>query len=132
MRRWALLVCAIMAALVATGSVAGADTSRLQMYTATVDRATVGKLVREGYAVAAERQVTGGVQVDLVLSSSDLERLKSNGIAVSVKRNAAGKTATQLAAEQAGAGFSVWRSWDQPGGIRDELYQVAQRNPVTT
>jgi hypothetical protein len=128
MRRWALLVCAIMAALVATGSAAGADTSGLQMYTATVDRATVGKLVREGYDVAAERQVTGGIQVDLVLSSSDLKRLKSNGIAVSVKRNAAGKTATQLAAEQAAAGFSVWRSWDEPGGIRDEIRRIAQQN----
>jgi hypothetical protein len=26
-------------------------------------------------------------------------------------------------------GFTVWRSWDEPGGIRDELYDIARRNP---
>ena len=25
-------------------------------------------------------------------------------------------------------GFNVWRSWDEPGGIRDELYKVARDN----
>src|SRR6266498_3630828 len=40
-----------------------------------------------------------------------------------------GKTQAQLAAEQAATGFTVWRSWDQPGGIRDELYAVARNNP---
>ena len=33
------------------------------------------------------------------------------------------------AAAQAVGGFNVWRSWDEPGGIRDELYEVARRNP---
>jgi hypothetical protein len=128
MKRSALLACACTVALFATGSAAGADSTSLQVYTAKVDRATVDKLVLEGYDVAAERRVTGGVQIDLVLSSSDLKRLKSTGIAVKVKRNAAGKTATQLAAEQAAAGFSVWRSWDEPGGIRDEIRRIAEQN----
>ena len=29
----------------------------------------------------------------------------------------------------AAGGFNVWRSWDEPGGIRDELYDVARDNP---
>src|SRR6266498_3630833 len=45
------------------------------------------------------------------------------------KKNKDGKTQTQLAAEQAATGFTVWRSWDQPGGIRDELYAIARDNP---
>ena len=32
-------------------------------------------------------------------------------------------------AEQAASGYNVWRSYDEPGGIRDELYQIAQSNP---
>ena len=36
-------------------------------------------------------------------------------------------------AEQAAAmavnGFNVWRSWDEQGGIRDELYRLARENP---
>ena len=30
---------------------------------------------------------------------------------------------------QQAAGFTVWRSWDESGGIRDELYSLARRNP---
>ena len=30
---------------------------------------------------------------------------------------------------QAAVGFNVWRSWDEPGGIRDELYSLARKNP---
>ena len=26
-------------------------------------------------------------------------------------------------------GFNVWRSWDEEGGIRDELFSLARRNP---
>ena len=26
-------------------------------------------------------------------------------------------------------GFNVWRSWDQQGGIRDELFAIARQNP---
>jgi murein tripeptide amidase MpaA len=33
------------------------------------------------------------------------------------------------AAAQAVGGYNVWRSWDEPGGIRDELHRVASQNP---
>ena len=36
---------------------------------------------------------------------------------------------SEQAAAQAAAGFTVWRSWDEPGGIRDELYRLARDNP---
>ena len=39
-----------------------------------------------------------------------------------------GLTVRQFAAQQAAAGFAVWRSYDEPGGIRDQLYAAA-RNP---
>src|SRR5262249_45729441 len=45
------------------------------------------------------------------------------------KRNAKGQTVRQQAEAQAAAGFTVWRSYDQPGGIRDELYSIAAKNP---
>lgn len=46
-----------------------------------------------------------------------------------LKRDRLGRTVMQRAALQAQAGFKVWRSWDEPGGIRDELYQIAAANP---
>jgi len=127
-----LLVCILAGAIASAGTAFGAPGrggQSLEVYTATVNRAQAAKLAREGYDIAATRSVPGGVEVDLVLSAAEVARLKGQGLKIDVKRNRDGKTATQLAAEQAANGYTVWRSYDQPGGIRDEVYQVAQRNP---
>jgi hypothetical protein len=46
-----------------------------------------------------------------------------------VKRNRRGRSVSAQARAQAVGGYNVYRSWDEPGGIRDELYRVARRNP---
>ena len=43
-----------------------------------------------------------------------------------------GLTVQQFAARQAANGFNVWRSWDEPGGLRDELRETARENPKLT
>jgi hypothetical protein len=48
---------------------------------------------------------------------------------VTLKRNRRGRTVSAQAAAQAVGGYNVYRSWDEPGGIRDELYTVARQNP---
>jgi hypothetical protein len=107
----------------------GRGRDQLEMYTATITHAQAAKLVREGYDIAATRAVPGGVEVDLVLSGAEAARLQGQGLKLGLKKNRDGLTATQLAAQQAAAGYTVWRSYDEPGGIRDELYQIAQANP---
>ena len=129
MRRLAFLVAVLTGALVFTSWAAGADKSKLEMYTATVDRATVGELVREGFDIAATREVAGGVSVDLVLSARARDRLSAQGVGLALKRNKDGLTVQEQAAAQAANGFTVYRSWDEPGGIRDELYEIAKKNP---
>src|SRR6266545_4216678 len=104
---------------------------QLQMYSVVVDEATARRLQRDGYDVTARRAARGGVEIDLVLTDNDRRGLEARGVRPQLKRNRDGKTVTQLAAEQAAAGYTVWRSFDQPGGIRDELYRIAQRNPQT-
>jgi len=128
MKRLGSIAAALAAALVFTTWATAADNSKLEMYTATVDQATVGKLGREGVDIAATKQVAGGVRVDLVLSGRERDRLAAQGVRLALKRNKNGLTVQQQAAAQAASGFTVWRSWDEPGGIRDELYQIAQRN----
>jgi murein tripeptide amidase MpaA len=118
-----------VAALVFTSWAGAADRSKLEMYVATVDQATARELVLEGFDVAAAKQVKGGVRVDLVLSASERDRLAAQGVELSLKRNKDGLTVQQQAAAQSAYGFNVWRSWDEPGGIRDELYEIAQKNP---
>jgi hypothetical protein len=99
------------------------------MYTATVSHAQAAQLIREGFDVTAKRAAPGGVELDLVLSNAEAARLQAQGLQIALKRNRDGKTIRQLAAEQAASGYTVWRSYDEPGGIRDELYQIAQANP---
>ncbi len=120
-----------LAVLLFAGGIALANQGRgndqLEMYTTTITRAQLSELVREGYDVVAVREVAGGVEVDLILSGAERGRLSARGFKLEPKKNRDGKTAKQLAAEQATSGYTVWRSWDEPGGIRDELYAVARR-----
>ena len=129
MRRWVLLVCALTAGLVFTGSAVGVSKHGLDLYTTTVDAATAGELARDGYDIAAAEAVTAGIQLDLVLSRSERATLAEEGITVKLERDKNGQSASQRALAQAAYGYDVWRSWDEPGGIRDEMYRLAAENP---
>ena len=132
MRRWIPFALALASLLVMSGAAPGAggkSKAPLDMYEATVDAAQVARLARSGYGVVAAHQVPNGMRVDLVLTARDRDRLASEGVNLELIRNANGQTVRQQASIQAAAGFSVWRSYDQPGGIRDELYSIAQKNP---
>ena len=49
---------------------------------------------------------------------------------VTLKRNGKGQTVTEQARPQAVGGFNVYRSWDEPGGIRDELHDDRREEPA--
>ena len=135
--RFAFLVATVTALALAAPpgalSAGRAGHEPLEMYVATVSRAEAARLAAGGHDVAATRSAGDDrVEVDLVLSASERRALAGRGVETRVKRNKDGKTARQLAAEQAAGGYTVWRSYDEPGGIRDELYRIAQRNPRIT
>ena len=95
MRRFRFFAAALTVAVVFTGWADAASTSKLEMYTATVDRATAGKLAGEGFDVAATKEVAGGMRVDLVLSARERDRLATQGIKLALKRSKAGLTVQQ-------------------------------------
>jgi hypothetical protein len=128
MRRWGIWVCAGVLALVLSASAGAADRSKLNVYTAKVSAAKAGELVRAGYDVVSTRATTTGVRLELVLSTGERAKLAAEGIAVRLKRDKKGRTIQQRAAFQALNGFNVWRSFDEPGGLRDEMYAIARRN----
>ncbi len=101
---------------------------KLEMYTLRGSAATIGELTA-GVELAGVRRTASGVKADAVLTQDQRAKLAAAGVKVRLKRNAKGQTVTEQAAAQAAAGFDVFRSWDEPGGIRDELYQVARDNP---
>jgi hypothetical protein len=104
------------AGLVATGV-------DLNMYTATVDGATLQELVNEGYDVTPTGATVDGTRVGLVLSAGEREALEAKGI------NLQGTGGTsRMAAAQPPPDPVVYRSWDEQGGIEDEIREVAADN----
>jgi hypothetical protein len=108
----------------------GQEVAPLDAYTATVTPEQAAALSGEGVDIVRATPVAGGVQVDAVLSAADQARVKERtGVDMRLERNRDGQTAREAATFQAQAGYQVWRSWDEDGGIKDEVDQVAEDNP---
>jgi hypothetical protein len=112
-----------------TDASAGRDPDQLDVYTATVTAEQLTVLTQAGVDVSDQRQVSRGVELDMVLDKAQADLLRGHGIDVKLKRIKGGRTVRQFAAAQAAGGFTVWRSYDEPGGIRDQLYAAARNNP---
>jgi Zinc carboxypeptidase len=82
-----------------------------------------------GVELAGVRQTASGLKADAVLTEHQRAKVAASGVKITLKRNKKGQTVTEQAAAQAVGGFTVWRSWDEPGGIRDELFAIARNNP---
>ena len=105
------------------------DAGALDMYTADVTAADAAEIAAGGFDVTDSRVTDTGVSLDIVLTADEAKGLQARGLDVKVKKNKDGKSVKQLAIEQAESGYTVWRSWDEEGGIRDELYRLAKDNP---
>lgn len=132
MRRGLALVFAAIvgfALMVPAGGAAERNQNRLDAYTAEVDAAQLSQLVEQGFDVHGERAAGTDFKVDLVLTSQQRAKLAEDGINTKLTRVKGGQTLRQFAAAEAQEGFDVWRSWDEPGGFRDQLYEIAEENP---
>src|SRR5215213_4947949 len=119
----------LLTSLAATGTAGAASKFGLDLYTAKADAKSVS-LIRSGGYDIAESHLGGGPTVDLVLTAREADRLRGQGVDLSLKRNGKGQTVKQQADAMAVDGFKVYRSYDEPAGIRDELYDIAKRNPT--
>ena len=128
------MLAAVTAAFVlaCTAQAAGAqqrDRDRLDVYTAVVQADQLRALADQGFELNGVRDVAGGTEVQLVLSKGQRAQLARDGIKTTLTRVKGGKTVKEFAAEQSENGFTVWRSWDEPGGFRDQMYAAARNNP---
>ena len=122
----------LLACMLPTAPVSAEDSMpALEMYTlqGTGDRVSAAAAA-EGVELAGLRQGPAGVQADVVLTEAQRDRVAASGVDVTVKRNEAGQSVSEQAAAQAVGGYAVWRSWDESGGIRDELRDIARQNPL--
>lgn len=124
------MVAALLVGLAPTASNSAPRVGEaLDAYTATVTPAQLRELARLGHDVGGQHATAAGIDVDLVLTSKERDYLRSRGLNPQLTRVRGGQTVKQFAAAQQAAGFTVWRSWDEPGGIRDQLVQAAANNP---
>ena len=71
------------------------------------------------------------VAVEVVLSRVQAAKLQSQGVPISEKK-VDGATVTQRMTAAAASGYTVFRSYSEPGGIRDELIGIARQYPRLT
>jgi hypothetical protein len=89
----------------------------------------LGSLAQQGYDLTEAHPTGETSRVDLILTAKEASDLRAQGIELSLTKVKGGQTVRQFAAAQAVNGYTVWRSYDEPGGIRDQLEAAARRNP---
>ncbi len=128
MRRCLAAATAALALVLAAPAVA-AQREQLQAYTAVVDADGLSAVVEQGFDLHGAHSVPGGTELDLVMTKAQRAKLTDAGVKSTLTRVKGGLTVQQFAARQAANGFVVWRSYDEAGGIRDQMYAAARNNP---
>jgi murein tripeptide amidase MpaA len=98
---------------------------RLELYEATLDAAQWESVQGLGLDVANVEETVEGVRVQLVMYPQERNALRKLGIELQPVRNEEGLTQAEAAIQQSVHGFDVWRSFDEPGGIEDQLHAIA-------
>ncbi|MET0684025.1 MAG: M14 family zinc carboxypeptidase [Solirubrobacteraceae bacterium] len=122
------LTCAAAPAAVAKQRAA----DRLDVYTVVTSAAKLNALEEKGIDVASSRAAAKGLRAQLVMTKDQRDEVRADGVRTKLTRVQGGKTVKQFAAAQAANGFTVWRSYDEPGGYRDQLHALARKYPQVT
>ena len=139
MRRKIVLV--IIGALIAsafgtapTASAAPKDGAGITVYRGELTKDQLGQVSELG--LDREDIVTRGragdkVTVEVVLSRLQAAKLKADGVKLAEKK-IDGSTVSRRMEAEADNGYNVWRSYSEPGGIRDELAAINKQYPRLT
>ena len=127
---WSIIGLVALASLAtASASVsAGAKHEKLEMYVLEGSAEQIAEAAR-GLELTDVSYTAAGTRAEAVLTVRQAAKLDARGVKVKFVRNARGRPSPSRRRLMSASGFDVWRSWDEPGGIRDELYEVAQANP---
>jgi hypothetical protein len=129
MRRFVLaaVTAALVLAVAVPATAAQRPRDRLDVYTAVVNAEQLSTLAVQ-FELSGVREVAGGTEVQLVASKAQRAQLARDGIRTKLTRIKGGMTVQEFAAAQSENGFTVWRSWDEPGGYRDQMHAAANNN----
>ena len=115
------------------GAAAPRAAQHLDAWTATdVTSEQLATLARQGFDLHESHPTGDTSEVSLVMTADEAKKLRAQGIDVRLARVKGGQTVRQFAAAQAVNGYNVWRSYDEPGGHRDQLVAAARTYPGVT
>lgn len=127
----ALAAGALVAGPSATAVPAQGGDGNLEVYVGDLAPDQLQKLAEIGLDredVTTGKAKNGKVSVEVIITDLQADKLRSGGVALKVKK-VKGRDASDEAARLALAGNTVYRSYSEAGGIRDELIATAGANP---
>src|SRR5829696_693490 len=128
----AAFAAVLMCALAPGASAKQRSADRLDVYTAVTTAEKLSALEAKGIDVASSEAAGNSLRAQLVMTKDQREQVSAEGVQTKLTRVKGGKTVKQFAAAQAAGGYTVWRSYDEPGGYRDQMHALAAKYPQVT
>ena len=132
MQRWCLAAVwavAFSCVVVPAAAAKQRPADRLNAYTVVTSAKQLAAFEEKGLDVAESQVTASGVKAQMILTRSQAQDVRAAGASAKLTRVKGGKTVKQFAAAQAANGFTVWKSYDEPGGYRDQMHQLASQYP---
>ncbi|WP_245765361.1 M14 family metallopeptidase [Nonomuraea jiangxiensis] len=101
---------------------------RIELYELDSTPGTGQALREKGFDVVQQQNKGGQEHVELTAAQTDLDALKKLGFKPEPVRNPQGQTQLEAAKAQAAGGYTVYKSYSEPGGIADQLRAIANAN----
>ncbi|MEU7003825.1 M14 family zinc carboxypeptidase [Nonomuraea sp. NPDC046570] len=101
---------------------------RLELYQLDSPLGTAQSLREKGFDVVQQEIKGDKEHVELTAAKVDLDRLAKLGHKPEPVRNPQGQSQLEAAKAQAAGGYTVWKSYSEPGGVADQLKSIANAN----
>ncbi|WP_433516144.1 M14 family zinc carboxypeptidase [Nonomuraea sp. CA-143628] len=101
---------------------------RIELYQLESTPGTGQALKEKGFDVVQQDTKGGKEHVEVTAAQTDLDGLRKLGYQPEPVRNPQGQTQLEAAKAQAAGGYTVWKSYSEPGGIADQLKAIANAN----
>ncbi|MFC4007965.1 M14 family metallopeptidase [Nonomuraea purpurea] len=101
---------------------------RIELYQLDSPPGTAQTLREKGFDVVQQEIENGKEHIELTAAQTDLDALGKLGHKPEPVRNPQGQTQLEAARAQAAGGYTVWRSYSEPGGIAAQLKAIAAAN----
>ncbi|MEV6153121.1 M14 family zinc carboxypeptidase [Nonomuraea sp. NPDC052129] len=101
---------------------------RIELYQLESTPGTGQALKEKGFDVVQQDTKGGKEHVEVTAAQTDLDGLRKLGYKPEPVRNPQGQTQLEAAKAQAAGGYTVWKSYSEPGGIADQLKAIANAN----